>query len=159
MSRTIQLAAQPSADAFAPYGQFITRPAAHGQRQFYSDTLPVAGLSPVLHTNFNRPTPLPATIGKLERHPHAAQAFIPLDVARYIVTVCPALADGSPDLDRVLSFAMPGTEGVIYARGVWHAGASVLDCDGSFAVLMWRGQANDDEIIEISPLTLAGQDA
>ncbi|MGV3650600.1 MAG: ureidoglycolate lyase, partial [Devosia sp.] len=131
----------------------------YGQRAFYSDQMPVDGLAPVLHTNFNRPSALPATVAKLERHPHAAQAFIPLDVERYIVTVCPSLADGSPDLEKVLSFAVPGTEGVIYARGVWHAGASVLDRDGSFAVLMWRGRPDDDEFQDIPPLTLAGKDA
>jgi ureidoglycolate lyase len=44
---------------------------------------------------------------------------------------------------------------VIYAPGVWHMGATVLDRPGHFTVLMWRGGAEpDDEFREISPLSL-----
>jgi len=38
---------------------------------------------------------------------------------------------------------------VIYAKGVWHAAATVLDRAGNFVVLMWRGQPDDDDVIDI----------
>lgn len=153
---TIRVALETLSDPaiFAPYGTLIDAPDGHGQRRFYSDWLGGAGLSPVFHVNSVPALELPAPLARLERHPHAAQCFVPLDVARYVVTVAPSLADGSPDLSGLRSFLVPGTQGVIYARGVWHAGASVLDRSGAFAVLMWRGQADDDQFIDISPITL-----
>lgn len=146
-----------STDEFAPFGSFIDRPAQAGQRQFYSQWLGGAGLAPVFHVNNVLPSTLPLTLNKLERHPHAAQCFVPLDVSRYLVTVAPSLPDGSADMARLKSFVLPGTIGVVYAPGVWHAGASVLDRAGAFAVLMWRGANDDDVFADIAPTQLISQ--
>lgn len=146
-----------STDEFAPFGAFIDRPEQAGQRQFYSQWLGGAGLAPVFHVNNVLPSTLPLTLNKLERHPHAAQCFVPLDVSRYLVTVAPSLADGSADMARLKSFVLPGTIGVVYAPGVWHAGASVLDRAGAFAVLMWRGANDDDVFADIAPTQLISQ--
>ena len=100
------------------------------------------------------PRQLPLTITQLECHPHAAQCFVPLDVSRYLVTVAPSLADGTPDLSGMMSLILPGTVGVIYAPSVWHAGATVLDQPGGFAVLMWRGADDDDVFTDIAPVEL-----
>jgi ureidoglycolate lyase len=67
------------------------------------------------------------------------------------------LPDGSADLSGLKSFLLPGTVGVIYARGVWHASASVLDRAGAFAVLMWRGANDDDVFADIAPTLLISQ--
>lgn len=158
MSRVLQVETAPTAEAFAPFGAFIRRPDAHGQRQFYSDWLGGDGLQPVFHVNSMAPTSLPAPVSRLERHPHAAQCFVPLDVERYLVTVAPSLSDGAPDTGALRSFVVPSSQGVIYRRGVWHAGASVLDRAGAFAVLMWRGREDDDEFCEIAPVTVTNQD-
>ena len=139
---------------FAPFGELIDRPTNAGQRQFYSDWLGGDGLAPVFHVNHVPAASLPVTLSKLERHPHAAQCFVPLDVTRYLVTVAPSLPDGAADLSRLRSFLLPGNLGVIFARGVWHAGASVLDRAGAFAVLMWRGAQDDDTFAEIPPTLL-----
>lgn len=154
MSAPVTITEHPSAADFAPFGAFIDRPAETGQRQFYSDWLGGAGLAPVFHVNHVPAATLPLTLTKLERHPHAAQCFVPLDVSRYLVTVAPSLADGSADLAGMKSYLLPGSLGVIYATGVWHAGASVLDRAGAFAVLMWRGAANDDVFADIAPTQL-----
>lgn len=158
MNRTVQLQPLPSVEEFAPFGTFIRRPDNHGERRFFSDWLGGEGLAPVFHVNSMAPTVLPAPITKLERHPHAAQCFVPLDVERYIVTVAPSLADGSPDLDGLRSFIVPSSLGTIYRSTVWHAGASVLDRAGAFAVLMWRGRDNDDEFVDIPAVTIVSQD-
>lgn len=154
MTADVVIAGTCSPEEFAPFGTFIDRPVVAGQRQFYSDWLGGEGLAPVFHVNNVLPTVLPATVTKLERHPHAAQCFLPLDVSRYLVTVAPSLSDGSADLAGMRSFVLPGNLGVVYAKGVWHAGASVLDRAGAFAVLMWRGANDDDVFVDITPTQL-----
>lgn len=154
MMASVLIGDRPSADAFAPFGAMIDKPSQAGERRFYSQWLGGQGLEPVFHTNSVPEVSLPVTLAKLERHPHAAQCFVPLDVSRYLVTVAPSLADGSADLANLRSFVLPGSVGVIYAMGVWHAGASVLDRAGSFAVLMWRGAKDDDVFAEIPPVQL-----
>jgi ureidoglycolate lyase len=142
---------------FAAFGSFIDRPAEAGQRQFYSDWLGGPGLAPAFHVNNVPQVNLPLTLTRLERHPHAAQCFVPLDVSRYLVSVAPSLPDGAPYLAGMKTFLMPGTVGVIYAKGVWHAGASVLDRAGAFAVLMWRGANDDDVFVDIEPTQITSR--
>lgn len=154
MTRSVIIANRPSADQFSAFGTLIDKPAQAGERQFYSQWLGGRGLEPIFHVNHVPQASLPMTLDKLERHPHAAQCFVPLDVSRYLVTVAPSLADGSADLAGLRSFALPGSVGVVYAQGVWHAGASVLDRAGAFAVLMWRGANDDDVFTDIAPIQL-----
>ena len=157
MMRSVVINPIPCESDFAPFGAFIDRPAEPGQRQFYSSWLGGAGLEAVFHVNNVLPATPPVTLAKLERHPHAAQCFVPLDVSRYLVTVAPSLPDGSADIAGLRTFLLPGSIGVVYARGVWHAGASVLDRAGAFAVLMWRGANDDDVFADIDPVQLISQ--
>lgn len=148
---------QPDPDAFAAYGHLVTPPDLPGKRQFYSDTLHTRAKdsAPVLHVNHVTPQSLPIEVSEIERHPHAAQCFFPLDVSRYVVMVMPSDDTGQPHPDLALAFLMPGTMGVIFNPGVWHLGATVLDRAGHFTVLMWRGgPQQDDEFRTIAPLTL-----
>jgi ureidoglycolate lyase len=147
----------PDAEAFAPYGRFVTAPDTPGERLFYSDTLMPHGdgSTPVLHVNHVRSQNLPLTTTYVERHPNAAQCFIPLDIARYVVMVMPSDAADAPDISRTMAFLMPPSMGVIYHPGVWHLGATVLDRPGHFTVLMWRnGRESDDEFSTIPQVTL-----
>jgi ureidoglycolate lyase len=146
MLKTVQLL--PITDAaFAPFGTIIQAPVIPGQRNPYTAWLGSerAGMTPRLHTNHVSAAVLPYTIDTLERHPYSAQIFIPLDVARYIVVVAPEAPGGGPDVMRIQAFLAPGNAGIVYRQSVWHAGASVLDRPGSFAVLMWRNDTPDDE--------------
>lgn len=147
------------AAAFAPYGAIVECPGAGDDRSFYSDWLaPVEGLQLQFHVNKVRASRLPLQVDRMERHPHAAQVFLPLDVSRYLVTVMPADAGGAPDPLRALCMEMPGTLGVIYRKGAWHAGATVLDRDGCFAVLMHRGARDDDVFAPVAPLQIRASD-
>lgn len=154
MTRSVIIDERPSAEQFSVFGSLIDKPAQVGDRQFYSQWLGGRGLEPILHVNHVPQASLPVTLRKLERHPHAAQCFVPLDVSRYLVTVAPSMADGSADLAGLRSFVLPGSVGVVYAPGVWHASASVLDRAGAFAVLMWRGANDDDVFADIAPIQL-----
>lgn len=147
----------PDDAAFAPFGKFILPPAIPGKRTFYSEFLDShpPSAAPVLHVNHVEPSSLPLDVTWLERHPHAAQCFMPLDVSRYVVLVMPSDAQGLPLPELARGFLLPGTMGVIFAPNVWHLGATVLDRPGHFTVLMWRGgQEQDDEFRAIAPLTL-----
>lgn len=146
----------PDAQLFAPFGSFIAPPDKPGTRSFYSDHFGPPGLGePVFHTNLVDPSTLPLTVDRIERHPRAAQTFVPLDVSRYVVAVMPSDPDGNPLPAEALAFLVPGSLGVIYGAGVWHLGACVVDRTGSFAVLMRRrGDETDDEFRQIERLVL-----
>ncbi|MEM9223818.1 MAG: ureidoglycolate lyase [Pseudomonadota bacterium] len=152
----ITLRAQPPSAAITPYGAFIAPPDAPGARARHDRWLaPVAGLAPSFHLNHVAPAKANTPIEQVERHPHSAQVFLPVDVARYLVTVMPAHPDGSPCPENALLFEVPGTLGIAYAPGVWHVGATVLDRAGHFAVLMWRGAQDDDVFTEIPACILS----
>ena len=143
----------PDAGLFAPFGAFIDAPERVGVRRMYSDWLAaVPGLALQFHTNRVAASSLPLTTDRVERHPHAPQVFLPLDVSRYVVTVMAADAAGAPDPVSALTFLLPPTLGVVYRAGVWHAGMTALDREASFGVLMWRGAADDDVFAAIPPI-------
>ncbi|SEQ75329.1 ureidoglycolate lyase [Faunimonas pinastri] len=89
-------------------------------------------------------------IGKMERHPHSSQSFLPLKVGRWLVIAAPALADGSPDVERAVArLAGPG-EGICYHRDMWHAPMTVLDGPADMAMLMWStGTAADTVKVDL----------
>jgi len=143
-----------TAAAFAGFGAVIEAPVEAGGRCEYSDWLGSgrAGMAARLHLNRLEPVALPRLIDTLERHPYSAQVFVPLDVASYVVVVAAADEDGAPDAGSAQAFLAPGNLGIVYAPGVWHAGAAVMERAGSFAVLMWRNDTADDE--EFAPLPI-----
>ena len=143
----------PDPAAFTPFGAFLEPPSGVGDRVMLSRWLePVAGLSQQCHLNRVAPSTLPITLDRVECHPHAAQLFLPIGVSRYLVTVMPSDAAGAPDPVHARAFVLPGTVGVVYHPGTWHAGIAVLDTEASFAVLMWRGGREDDVFAPIPPL-------
>ena len=148
---------KPDAEAFAPFGRFVTGPEEPGTRSFYSESLherPEMS-APVLHVNNVSPSRLPIEVSEVEKHPHAAQCFLPLDVSRYVAMVMPSDEAGLPRQERALAFLLPGTMGIIYNPGIWHLGATVLDRPGHFTVLMWRGGRRQDDVFRaVTPLTL-----
>ncbi|NEX46624.1 ureidoglycolate lyase [Pseudotabrizicola algicola] len=151
------LSPQPAdAASFLPFGTLVEKPEVAGERRMFSDWLPaIDGLALQFHLNHVAASSLPLALAQVERHPHSAQVFLPVDVSRYLVVVMPSSPDGSPDVAQACCFEVPGSIGVIYRRDVWHAGMMVLDRAGSFAVLMSRGADQDDVFLPIPPLTLA----
>lgn len=149
----MQLLAQvPSSRAFAPFGEWISAPAEPGARVFYTDWLGSdhPGATPRLHVNSVLAVMLPHRVTVLERHPHAAQIFLPLEVHRYLVVAAPSLPDGTPALAGAQAFIVPGNLGVVYRKGTWHASAMALDRTAHFAVSMWRNDRDDDEFVTLA---------
>ena len=148
-------AGPPDHAVFAPFGEFIERPAEAGARRLYSAWLaPAPDLLPQFHTNRVPPSAVPLQVTRVERHPHAAQVLLPLSGARYLVTVMPSRIDGLPDVERAEAFVVPATLGVAYRPGVWHTGIVALDTEACFAVMMWRGATDDDVFVEVPAFTV-----
>ncbi|WP_297614510.1 ureidoglycolate lyase [uncultured Roseicyclus sp.] len=144
--------------ALSRFAVLVEPPASPGDRRHYSDWLaPVAGCALQFHLNHVAPSALPLQITQVEAHPHAAQVFLPVDVDRYVVTVMPG--KDTPDPSGAVSVILPGTVGLAYRPGAWHAGITVLGRPSHFAVLMWRGAPDDDLFAEIPPLSVAAPGA
>ncbi len=136
-----------NAAQFAPFGDVLENQGSTRRNFYPGATVPGEGAGELrFWVSYVEPvTALPLSLGRLERHPYAAQTFIPLKTPRWVVIVAPHLPDGSPDVSGIRAFlAAPGL-GVSYRRGTWHCGTTVLDAPARFGVLMWRRAAGDDD--------------
>ena len=153
MTIRLQIIAEPlNTEAFHPFGQVLESPATPG-RSFFNDILENSRENAGVDLSIITISPLdklPMYAKVLERHPYSSQTFIPIKVARYLVTVAPDKPDGSPDLDRVKCFLADGNQGITYRRGVWHHDMTVLDETAKMAILMWcDGSGEDEELREL----------
>jgi len=98
------------------------------------------------------PRALPYTLDLLERHPDGAQAFIPMSLDAYLVTVAED-ANGTPVNIRAF-IAGPG-QGINYHRNTWHGVLTPLSAPGLFAVVDRIGETpNLEEHHLKTPLTI-----
>ncbi len=98
------------------------------------------------------PRALPYTLDLLERHPDGAQAFIPMSLDAYLVTVAED-ANGEPVNIRAF-IAGPG-QGINYHRNTWHGVLTPLSAPGLFAVVDRIGETpNLEEHHLTAPLTI-----
>jgi len=96
------------------------------------DVCEMAG-RPLISIFRGRPRPFPLHIHMMERHPLASQAFIPMGPNRFVVVV--ALPGEEVGADDLHAFITNGSQGVNYARGVWHFPLIVLAEEQDFAVI------------------------
>ena len=116
------------------------------------------------HANANlvvarcQPKSIPFEVKLLERHPCSTQAFLPMICVRYLVVVCLAREDGSPNLESLRAFECKPGEGINYRRNVWHHPIIALDEPAEFAMLVWEDNTAEDCIehwLE-TPITVTG---
>lgn len=161
MAEPALVAIEPiAALSFQPFGAVIEAPEVPGRSEPFPATGPAAeGLSPTITTSHAEPSRLPVLIDRLERHPQTSQSFVPLDAERWLSIVAPAESDGTPDVSGLRAFVVPGDRGVTIAAGTWHAGLTVLDRPGRFAVMMWRHaeRARDTEWATVTPTLVTGE--
>lgn len=161
MGRDSRIFAAPlTAEAFKRFGHVLSPPAAAGRLYyggFIENRRPEARLDLSLATIES--DALPLRLRLFERHAYSSQAFIPLDVARYLVTVCPDDGHGRPASSRATSFIADAMQTVVYAPGTWHHPMVALDRPGRFAVVMWSmGDAGDEELVALDGLSLTVSD-
>lgn len=131
---------------FAPFGDLVANDGAERRRFLPAATAAGEGSGELrFWASHVAPVPLPLEVRRLECHPWAAQTFVPLVVSRWIVIVAPSGADGLPDEDGLRAFVAGPGVGISYRRGTWHNGTTVTGSAGTFAVLMWRRDAGDDD--------------
>src|SRR5256885_13469132 len=105
--------------AFAPYGDLLAAPAEFG-RAYFDEGLRTSRATawPSLSVSHVRPLPsLPLEARVMERHEFSSQSFLPLDVARRLVVVPPAGADGGPDPSSAVAFISGPGHGVTVHSG------------------------------------------
>ncbi|MCF4128504.1 ureidoglycolate lyase [Methylobacterium sp. SyP6R] len=142
-----------TAEAFAPYGTLLVGPAA-GPRQDRAAEIENGRPGVPLNLALVRSEPFAGTmpLRRLERHPHSAQAFLPLAVGEYLVVVAPD-ADGRPDEAGLRAFRVPGDTWIVYRSGAWHAHMTTLSAPGTFAMLVHEdGSAEDCVFASIAPV-------
>ena len=145
------LTARPlSADAFAPFGDVIARPAKDGcsinagTSVRYDD---IARLDLVAEDGVaqmsmfvSKPRTLPVDCLALEKHPLSSQAFIPVAISPMLVIV--AEGEEQPNAATCLAFTTNGHQGVNYRRGVWHHPLVALTGNATFIVVDRAGSTN-----------------
>jgi ureidoglycolate lyase len=142
-----------TAEAFAPFGEVIAMESGLRRNHFkYAFESSSEAREPSMWVSY--PSQVAGDVvevARLERHPHAAQTFIPIRKGRYLVIVCHAAADGSPDVSTLCALIAEADQAVTYRRNVWHHGLTVLDDRTRFAVVTTlSGQHDDDAWFELS---------
>jgi len=132
-------------EAFAPFGRVLTLPTS-GRLDLIDELQNArAGAKPRLTLATLEAVATPYTATEMEIHPFSSQAFVPVDVSRYVVIVAPKAADGGPDPERLVAFVSGRGTGIMYAAGVWHHPMRAIDRRGSFAVLTFVDGSPGDE--------------
>ena len=140
-------------DAFAPFGDVIETDGAHhypinnGTTERFHDLAKVdvsqEGGAPLINIFRGQPFTPPIAITMVERHPLGSQAFVPLSGAPYLVVAAPGGDDGAPGDPQ--AFLAQGTQGVNYARCVWHHPLISLQQVSEFLVVDRGGPGNNLE--------------
>ncbi|MDX7950598.1 ureidoglycolate lyase [Lichenihabitans sp. Uapishka_5] len=140
-------------DAFAPFGSVIrfdaglARPVNEGtalraDTAALFDTRP--GTRPRLALYRTDAQAWPLRVSLFERHPEAAQSFVSLDVALFLVVVAPPGHDGKPDRLRARAFLGRAGMGMSYRVDQWHTPILALGTGGDLLMLMAEhGDARD----------------
>ena len=132
-------------EAFAPFGRVLVLPT-HGRLDLMEELENARSSAKArLSLTTLEPVTLPYTATEMEVHPFSSQAFVPVDLSRFIVLIAPSRADGGPDTERMRAFVYDRATGIMYAANVWHHPMRVLDRQGSFAVLTFVDGSTDDE--------------
>ena len=153
------LTPQPlTAAAFAPFGDVIEASDRAAQLAInYGQTIRFDGLANVDVTDQGgratvslfRSQPLDPPILKVfERHPLGSQAFVPLQGRPYLVAVAPS---GSFDPAAVQVFLAAPTQGVNYAKGVWHHFLLALEAESDFLVIDRAGPGENLDEVDLAP--------
>lgn len=86
------------------------------------------------------PRSFPISITMLERHPLGSQAFMPLSNDDWLIVV-----SDRPEASALRCFRAAGTQGVQYAKGVWHHPLLVIVAAQDFLVVDREGPGNNLE--------------
>lgn len=134
-------------EAFTPFGHVLTLPDGPGRTDYSHapENWRDGRATLCFRSSLTEPTTLPFQATQMERHRYSSQAFLPIDVSRYLVLVAPHGDDGGPDMRQARLFEVDGRTGINYAPDVWHHPMTVLDRPAIFATVMFVDRGPDDE--------------
>lgn len=139
-------------DAFAPFGEVISIATARDSYKINQGTttrfhdisrVDVADEdgAPIISIFRGTPRPKPIEITMMERHPLGSQAFMPLSGQKFLIVVASGTDDPAPE--NLRAFLSDGTQGVTYAKNVWHHPLLVLEEDSDFLIVDRSGPGNN----------------
>lgn len=140
-----------SAKAFQPYGDVIETAGAEpisinsGNCSRYSDivSLDIDSSGKTGISLFDaKPYSIPLQLNYVERHPLGSQAFIPMTNDQYLVVVAD---DDNGIAQEPKVFITSGTQGVNYARNVWHGVLTPIIKQSLFTVVDYIGDGDNLE--------------
>jgi ureidoglycolate lyase len=147
-----------TAEAFAPFGEVIEAsdqarimPINYGHTTRFHDLarIDVADDGGHAITSIFRGKPLePPILTIVERHPLGSQAFVPLSARPYLVAVAPT---GAFDPAKLVVFLAQPSQGVNYAKGVWHHFLLPLEAESDFLVIDREGPGENLNELELAP--------
>jgi ureidoglycolate lyase len=142
----VELRPEPlTSAAFAPFGTVITyEPGAsrsvNDGTAHRADTVALfeagTGARPGLAIYRTEAQALPLRLSLFERHPEAAQTFVSLSVASFLVVVAPAGANGLPETRGARAFLGMAGMGLSYRPDQWHTPILALGTGGDLIMLM-----------------------
>jgi len=100
------------------------------------------GGAPILSIFRARARPRPIALRMMERHPLASQAFFPLSDAPWLVVVSAAQ---TPSPETLQAFLAQGSQGVQYAKNIWHHPLLILQPNQDFLVADRAGPGSNLE--------------
>ncbi|RKQ73497.1 ureidoglycolate lyase [Oceanibaculum indicum] len=145
-------------EGFVPFGRVVAAPEQPG-RAFLGSLIENRREAADLDFSLTHTaaSPLPFEARLMERHPLSSQAFLALDVARFLVIVAPSGSNG-PEMGQAQAFIGSAGQALVYAPGTWHHGMVALDRPGRFAIIMWCAEdGRNDEFHPLAqPVMVAG---
>lgn len=161
-ARPLQIVARPlTAEAFAPFGEVVALGAGQPGSDAYAADLANRRPDARLNVSISRSSPiaLPLKVKAMEMHPHSAQAFLPIEISRYLILVCGKTADGGPDIGGIRAFIAQADQGINYKPATWHHPFTVLDAPSRQVMLRYDKDDAEDTLwhdVADGPTIVAG---
>ncbi len=140
-------------ETFTPFGDVITTSGAEtisineGTTQRFHNLAKVdvtdEGGATLINIFRGQPRERPIRIRMMERHPLGSQAFFPLEPHPYLIVT--AKTKGPPTPADLCAFRATGTQGINYAKGIWHHPLLVIEPNHEFMVIDRGGPSNNLE--------------
>ena len=154
--------------SFAPFGEVISTATARDEykinlgttTRFHDISRVVVGDeagTPIISIFRGTPRPMPIEIRMMERHPLGSQAFMPLSGQKFLIVV--AGGSDTPTPEKLCAFISDGSQGVTYAKNVWHHPLLALEPESDFLIVDRNGPGNNLNEVDLpmvngTPITL-----
>lgn len=154
-----------TAEAFAPYGRVIERPArardAEGPGwRWWAETALLGGDGRPFGVGYLDLSPAERRFDWAERHMRTQEAVIATSSDLLLYVGPPEHPDEPgrlPALERFRVFEIPAGSGVVMDRGVWHGAPFTVDRAAPAIVLILEGTGRTDvTVVRFGPVEIAG---